>query len=333
MLPIANRGAGAFIAEPDVCLTPPYGTPVAYVNEAFNAMASVFAPNVLTAMLPSLTVGSVIPTSTGDEAGAMHWTIKGAAVVTTSFVNVHFNFLPAATLCSLTTGNNGNAPLGLVAVPSATNVFAMRAPAAAPAAPLVAALDLAAALAPGDPARPRVSARLLASRVGLLDVRLFSLDVPALAHAALQDLEARGVEALVLDLRQNPGGDVRAALELAGAFLEPGALLCVERDADGDPIPHRARPGEPCRLPLLILVDRGTASASELFAGCLRAHGRALLLGERTWGKGAGQRLAAAASGGPRLEAAAMTLPDGRAIGEEGLTPDVAWAGAAAPAP
>jgi carboxyl-terminal processing protease len=320
MLPVANRGAGQFIAFPDVCRTPPVGVPVPYVNVAFNAMASLFAPNVLTAMLPSLTVTSVIPTSIGDEPGVMHWTIKGAGVVVASFVNTFFNFLPAATLASLTTGNRANAPLGLIAVPSATNVFAMRA--GAPASEGVeAAADLDRALAPDA---DRVSGHMLSPGVGKLDVRLFSLDVPARAHTLLRDLESQGMEALVIDLRGNPGGEIRAALELAGDFLEPGTLLATTLDEDGDATEHRARPGTPHRSPLVILVDRRTASAAELFAGCLRAHGRALLFGEPTYGKGAGTGLVPC-RGSLRTVTLDVLLPDGHPISPEGLAVDVAW--------
>ncbi|WP_438036175.1 S41 family peptidase [Sorangium sp. So ce204] len=326
MLPIANRGAGVFIAAPDVCATPPVGAPIPYVNLGFNAMASVFAANVLTAMMPTLTVSSVIPVTTGDEPGVMHPTIKGAAVVTTSFVNVFFNFLPAATLSSLTAGNNFNAPAGLIAVPSATNVFAMRAPGGAGrGSPVEEAARLARALAPAARGEGPVSGQLLDERTGYLDIRLFTRDVPARVHTLLRDLTGRGAAALLLDLRGNPGGDAGAALELAGDFLEPGTPLCTLRDEDGDEVVRRARPGAPHRHSLVVLVDRGTASASELFAGCLQAHGRALLVGEATYGKGSGQTLIAGQDG-LRAELAGVVLPNGRGIGASGLVPDVAVA-------
>jgi carboxyl-terminal processing protease len=336
MLPIANRGAGMFIAAPDVCTTPP-GVPIPYVNVALNAMASIFSPNVFTAMMPSLTVGSVIPLTQGDEPGTLHWTFKGPAVVTTSFARVFFNFRPAATLTSLTAGNRFNAPLGTIAVPSITNVFAMlrkdeeedEAAEAAPlaqaallaqAAPVADALSLARALSAGA----EVRGSILAGGVGYLEIGLFSIDVPARAHAAIRGLVAQGMRALVIDLRDNPGGDVAAALELAGDFLPPGALLCELIDEDGDELDRRARPGDPHRFPLFARVNRGTASASELFAGCLSAHGRAKLVGERTFGKGAGRVLLPSA-GGLRGAAAGARLPDGKRIGAEGLSPDIAF--------
>jgi carboxyl-terminal processing protease len=314
MLPVSNRGAGQFIASPDVCATPPFGVPVPYVNIGFNAMASVFAANVLTSMLPSLTVGSVIPMTVGDEAGSMHWTIKGAAVVTRSAVNVFFNFLPAATLTSQTAGNNFNAPVGLIAVPSVTNVLAMRAGAGGG---FEAAAGLAEALSPDAP-DAEVAGEMLAPGVGCATVARIAMDTPARLHREVARLGALGMEVLVLDLRGNPGGDLKAALEIAGDFLPEGTLLATLVDEDGDEEALYARPGQPCTLPVILWVDRGTASAAELLAGCLQAHGRALVTGEATYGKGA----ASVWGAGLSLRGVRVRLPDGSEIPAGGLSPD-----------
>ncbi len=310
-----------FMAAPDVCVTPP-GVPLPYVNIALNAMATVFSPNVFTAMMPSLTMGSVIPMTSGDEPGTLHWTFKGPAFVTTSFARVFFNFRPAATLASLTAGNRFNAPIGSITVPSVTNVFAMkRSEEARPGDnPAQAALSLARALEAG----PNVRGAMLADGVGYLGIDLFTLEVPARAHAVLAGLVAQGMRALLIDLRDNPGGDVAAALELAGDFLPAGTLLCTLLDEDGDAIERRARPGEPHRFPLLVRVNGGTASAAELFAGLLATHGRAVLAGERTHGKGAGNVLLPSAQG-LRDAAAGVRLPDGSPIGPDGLSPEIAF--------
>ncbi|WP_441289111.1 S41 family peptidase [Sorangium sp. KYC3313] len=314
MLPVANRGAGQFIAAPDVCRTPPVGVPIPYVNVAFNAMATVFAANVLTSMMPSLTVGSVIPMSIGDEPGVMHPTIKGAAVVTASFTNVFFNFLPAAHLASLTAGNNFNAPLGLIAVPSATNVFTMR---TGIGESLQGALEVAVALAPGA-AGDGLSGEILAPGVGCVALPRIAIDGPALLHREIGRLRARGMEVLVLDLRGNPGGDVKAAVEIAGGFLPEGTLLATVIDEEGDAAEHRARPGAPYTMPLVVWVDRFTASAAELLAACLQAHGRAVVAGEATYGKGTAAMWDAGCAG----RGARVRLPDGREISTGGVLPD-----------
>lgn len=330
MLPAANRGEGLFVAAPDVCRTPPVGKPVPYVDVAFNALAAFFAPNVLTSMMPTLTLTSVIPLSTGDNAGTMHWTFMGAAVVTGCFFPVLINNLPAATLCSLTAGNNFNAPRGLIALPSLTNVF----------------IGLAAEGSPPDPSRPlgadeatRVELSLaglplggpdgrgamVAPGIGLVSLRVVSLDAPTRMYRAIRELTALGMRALVVDLRDNPGGDVAAALELAGDFVAPGTPLVVQRDADGDETLHHARGTGQHHLPLVLLVDESTASAAEILAGCLRACGRAVLVGAGTYGKGIGQRLSPARDGQGVLAASPtrFTLPGGVEIHGVGVKPDV----------
>lgn len=318
MLTVANRGAGQFIAAPDVCRTPPVGVPVPYVNIAVNAMAATFAPNVLTSMLPSLTVGSVIPVSFGDEPGVMHWTVKGLAVVVASPVNVFFNFLPAATLTSPTAGNKFNAPVGLIAVPSATNVTAMRAGTGQETG-IAAAVAVAQALSPDAP-EGEIKGELLAPSVGCIRVARIAADTPARLHHERERLVASGMEVLILDLRGNPGGDLRAALEIAGDFLPEGTLLATIEDDDGDPEPHWARPGASCTLPVIVWVDRGTASAAEVLAGCLQAHGRAIVAGEPTHGKGAGTSFTHSGQG-LSTRCVRVRLPDGAEIASGGVSP------------
>jgi carboxyl-terminal processing protease len=94
-------------------------------------------------------------------------------------------------------------------------------------------------------------------------------------------------------------------------------------DADGDLVDHLARAGAPSTLPLALLVDRDTASAAELFAGSLQAHGRAVVVGEATHGKGTGQAFVPDREGEARyLTVAGLFLPDGRAIEGAGVKPD-----------
>jgi carboxyl-terminal processing protease len=225
-------------------------------------------------------------------------------------------------------GNNFNCPLGLQVIPSLCNVFLsyntgqIAAGGSASAPPdvdrLIASLDIA-----GNSGSP-VEHRLLDDGVGYLRIRRFSLDVPSRVHTALAALRAEGISTLVLDLRDNPGGELTSALELAGDFLAPGSVIARAIDGDGDETVYRSSHAHPCELPLRILVDRGTASAAELFAGSLQWHGRARIVGETTFGKGTalslrpnpGDRTPVLAAG------AALTLPDGRPIHGVGIRPD-----------
>jgi carboxyl-terminal processing protease len=327
MLPASNRGAGGNFGFPDVCLTPvgPAVVPIPYPNVALNAMAASFSPNVLFTMMPALNMGTVIPLTLGDQPGVANPTVMGPAEYTTGVFDVLVNGLPAISLTNMSTGNDMNDGLASVLVPSVTNVFLMFAggageQAGAPDTPGEALGRLARAL-PRDGSA--VSDALLGEGVGYVRVAVFSSDVPARVYTAVRRLEAAGMRELVLDLRHNPGGELNAALELAGDFLEPGSELARVVDDDGDETVHSAR-GEPSyRFPLLVLVDRATASAAELFAGCLQAHGRARLAGEPTYGKGAGAALVPLPDGSLRARTARFTLPGGRPVQGHGLVPDL----------
>jgi len=327
MLPASNRGVGMNIGFPDVCLTPPVPEPVPYPNLALNVMAVPFSPNILLTMMPALNLISEIPMTMGDEAGIAHPIIMGPGSYMMGNPKVLLNGLPAITLACPTRGNEFNDPLGAVLVPSVTNVFFTHA-ASAGADPTPEALRaLAASLSRDGRA---VDARMLAAGIGYVRVRVFSRDVPARVFTALRRLEAEGLEALVVDVRDNPGGELDAAVDLAGDFLAPGSVVVTIRDQDGDETTLRSRRRTAYRWPLVILADRGTASAAELFAGSLQAHRRAVVAGETTFGKGTGRAFAPALGGGLGTVAASFTLPGGAALDGAGVRPDVA---ARSPAP
>jgi len=128
--------------------------------------------------------------------------------------------------------------------------------------------------------------------VAYIRVAQFSESTPDEVRDGLLDLvDAQGATSIILDLRQNLGGVVSAAVDLAGLFLPDGELVCVTRARDGErryTIDRGSEDGDapaPFELPLVVLVDGGSASASEILAGALQDHGRAVLVGERTYGK------------------------------------------------
>ncbi len=329
MLPASNAGAGMNIGFPDVCVTPvgPVPTPIPYPNMALNATMVPFAPNVLVSFVPALNMGSVAPMTLGDQAGVLS-PFMGPGMATMGNPTVLVNALPATNLLCPTTGNNMINALGAVMVPSITNVFYSRA--AAPALGPV-STEVVAGVASTFRAAERPSAELLAGRVALVRVPLFSAGVPAQVFTALRRLGPE-VAAVIIDLRGCPGGELLAAIGLASDFLPRGAEIATVTDGEGDAITYRARgPGLP-GLPLHILVDRGTASAAEVFAGALRAHGRAVVVGETTHGKGVVQALVPGATEPGALYAtvASVTLPGGAPLQGLGIEPDVASASAAA---
>jgi carboxyl-terminal processing protease len=245
--------------------------------------------------------------------------------------------MPAINLTCPTTGNSMNNGLGAVLVPSAVNVFfclatpertaeARPGDGNARAASEEDILALSRAIHGGGPC----STAMLPDAIGYLGIALFSLDLPARAMDAIARLTAGGARALLLDLRNCPGGDADAALELADDFLPAGAVLAHMVEPDGDELVYRARGGGACDLPVVLLVNGRTASAAELFAGCLAAHRRAVAVGERTYGKGLSQKLVPAKGGRGALyaEAARFLLPDRSAIEGRGIEPDAAIEGA-----
>ncbi len=326
MLPASNRGVGINIGFPDVCLTPIAGVPVPipYPNFAAHAMAAPFAATVLVAGMNGLNQGSLIPMTFGDEPGVAHPTIKGTGAFIMGNPVVMIEGLPGINLLCPTTGNNVNDGLGAVLVPDAVNVFYTYAAGDVAVPRAMDARAIAEHVAPLA-ATDRVEGRLLADGVGVIAVRVFSSDVPARVHAIVRGFEEAGLGALVLDLRGNVGGELEAAVALAGDFLENGSEIVTLTDADGDALTRSAR-GEPLyRLPLAVLIDAGTASAAELFAGCLKAHRRAVIVGSTSHGKGTAQRLLPPIEGAGSVYATAATwaLPGGASVDGVGVRPDV----------
>lgn len=142
----------------------------------------------------------------------------------------------------------------------------------------------------------------------------------------LRDLVAHG-DAVILDLRDSPGGDLFEALDAAALFVPPGAVLASTRDAEGTVKVYESPPGAKLRPPSLVLwVGPGTASAAEIFAGILQRHGLARLVGARTFGKCSTQTDVALSDGSVlRLTNREVLLPDGAGCSGTGLSPDVAF--------
>lgn len=330
MLPASNSGAGMNIGFPDVCVTPvgPVPTPIPYPNMALNATAVPFAPNVLISCVPGLNMASTEPITLGDQAGVLS-PFMGPGRYTMGNPIVSINALPAINLLCPTTGNNMVNGLGAVMVPSITNVFYTRA--GAPPTGHVSAEALS-----GIQCALRAPAlaeeELLPGGIAYLRIAVFSSGVPARVYSSLQREGRAGIAALILDLRGCPGGELCSAIELAGDFLPRDTVIVTATDGDGDETVYRARGDAPYTFPLFLLVDRLTASAAEVFAGSLQAHGRAVVVGERTYGKGTAQTLLPGRfePGAHYATVGSFTLPGGAPIEGHGLRPDLEVAPAAA---
>ena len=169
-----------------------------------------------------------------------------------------------------------------------------------------------------------VHAHILPSGFGYIRLSSFDAESGADLRTAIADLRGLGAEGLVLDLRNNGGGLVTAAVSVVSEFVEEGEVIRWV-DANGnETVEHVTGEGTAYDLPLVVLVNGFSASASEVVSGALQDHERARIVGTRTFGKGAVNLLRDLESGaGLNLTIARWLTPDRRTIEGEGIEPDV----------
>jgi carboxyl-terminal processing protease len=170
---------------------------------------------------------------------------------------------------------------------------------------------------------------MLDGQVGYVRLTQFAAPTPDGLQRSLENLVGKGMKALVLDLRNNPGGLLDSAVRVSEKFLNKGDLVVTVRGRDGSG-PEIARTARGDRhyvdFPMAVLVNGGSASASEIVAGALRDNGRAVLIGDTTFGKGSVQSvipLRADDSCAIRLTTARYHTPSGREIHNQGVEPDI----------
>lgn len=163
---------------------------------------------------------------------------------------------------------------------------------------------------------------------GIFVIRLYNFSAvsPNLFREALREFALSGKDKLILDLRGNPGGFLEAAVDIASWFLPAGKIIATE-DFGGDKTPdvYRSRGYDIFndKLKMIILVDKGSASASEILAGALAEHGRAVLVGETTFGKGSVQELIKITPDSSlKLTIAHWLTPNGNWISKGGIAPN-----------
>lgn len=168
-------------------------------------------------------------------------------------------------------------------------------------------------------------------RVGILTVTTFNRNTTEMAQRAMADIERQlGGPPLgyIIDLRSNPGGLLDQAVGLSDLFLERGEIVSQRGRRRTDIERYYARPGDAAHgVPIVVLVDAGSASASEIVAAALQDHRRAIVMGERSFGKGSVQTLIPLGNDNAtalRLTTARYYTPSGRSVQEGGITPDIA---------
>lgn len=166
-----------------------------------------------------------------------------------------------------------------------------------------------------------------APTVAYIQLTSFAAESKGELDRELQRLREEGAEALVLDLRNNPGGYLNTAIEIVSEFIDEGVVV-MQEDSDGNREPAYAKKGGlALDLPLVVLVNRGSASASEIVAGAIRDHERGVLVGEKTFGKGSVQNVHQLSDGSElRVTVAAWLTPKGTLIHKKGIEPDIAVA-------
>lgn len=153
-------------------------------------------------------------------------------------------------------------------------------------------------------------------KIGYLRISAFGRNTAADLRSALETLQSQEFRALVLDLRGNPGGLLSSSIEISDLFISAGAIVSTTGRNAPERIWEAHEPGTFNDFPMTILINRFSASASEIVAACLQDHGRALVIGERSWGKGSVQNIIELEEGRSaiKLTTASYQRPSGKNI-------------------
>lgn len=170
-----------------------------------------------------------------------------------------------------------------------------------------------------------VSWSMLPDKVAVIRIRQFSSGTSDQLQSALQAIQQQGAEEIVLDLRNNPGGLVDEAIKVASPFLPEESPVFITQERDGHQTIYSSEPMEVrTSLPLAVLVNEGSASSAEIVAGALKENGRAVVIGQPTFGTGTLLNQFPLSDGSALLLGTELWLtPSGQMIRENGIQPDI----------
>ncbi len=171
-----------------------------------------------------------------------------------------------------------------------------------------------------------VKSRILEPGYGYVRITSFQSRTGEQLHKAIAKLEKDGaLKGLILDLRNNPGGVLNAAVAVSDAFLDKGKIVYTDGRIEEAKMEFKATPGDVIEgVPMVVLINAGSASASEIVAGALQDHRRAIIMGQKSFGKGSVQTILPLSNGGAiKLTTARYYTPSGRSIQAEGIVPDI----------
>ncbi len=167
-----------------------------------------------------------------------------------------------------------------------------------------------------------VKSKMLDGGIGYLRLTQFGDNVYPDMRKALEDLQAKGMKGLILDLRSNPGGELGQSIKIASMFIEKGKIVST-RQKKGEESVYSREGKYFGNFPMVVLINGGSASASEIVSGALKDHKRATLIGEKTFGKGSVQTLLPLPDGdGIKITIAKYYTPNGISIDGTGIEPD-----------
>ncbi|MCP4649048.1 MAG: S41 family peptidase [PVC group bacterium] len=169
-------------------------------------------------------------------------------------------------------------------------------------------------------------ASILEDNIGYIKLVDFSEKTKENLDSALQELEEKGMDSLIFDLRNNPGGLLISSVETASKFLPTGDLIVYTKGRYKEQdLEYRSTGKSPFKnIPLIVLINGGSASASEIVAGAIQDNKRGIIVGSQSFGKGSVQTVIPLRDGSAlRLTTAKYYTPSGKTINEEGVTPDV----------
>ncbi len=177
---------------------------------------------------------------------------------------------------------------------------------------------------------PSVKKEIIGDNIGYIKINSFLETTAKDVDTAFEEFNQHNINGIILDLRLNPGGLLGSAVEIASDFLEPGQLVVYSQGLEAEDREDFLAKGQVReKLPLIVLVDGGSASASEIVAGAIKDHGRGLVMGSKTFGKASVQKVfrLSNSKAAVKLTVARYYTPNGIDIDKIGIIPDVETSG------
>jgi len=170
-----------------------------------------------------------------------------------------------------------------------------------------------------------IKATMLEDNIGYIKINQFQQETASDFSTALSKLMNQNMHSLIIDLRNNPGGLLQSAVKVASEFIPPGKLVVFTKNKKGQQKEYRSSKNNPdSRIPIVVLVNEGSASASEILAGALKDWERATIMGTLTFGKGSVQTIVPLTDGSAlKLTTARYYTPKGISIQTTGISPDI----------